>query len=108
MKSYFVYIMTNTWHTVLYTGMTGRGAERIQEHRNRMVPSFTSRYYLNKVVFAEAFSTPTEAAAAEKRIKGWTRKKKITLIESINPNWDDLLEEDHPLSNLLEPRNTKP
>lgn len=94
-RVFHVYIMTNTWHTVLYTGMTGKGAGRIWEHRNKLVPSFTERYHLYKVVFAEAFTTPDEAAAAEKKIKGWTRKKKIALIESIYPNWEDLLPKNH-------------
>ena len=93
-RSYIVYIMTNTWHTVLYTGMTGRGMKRFQEHQNRIVPSFTERYHVHKVVFAQTFESPQEAATAENRIKGWTRKKKIALIESNNPNWNDLLEGD--------------
>lgn len=91
-RTYHVYIMTNKWHTVLYTGMTGRGEERPGEHGERINPkSFAARYHLNKVVFAEEFPTATEAAEAERRIKGWTRKKKIALIESMNPQWKDLL-----------------
>jgi len=87
---YHVYIMTNKWNTVLYVGMTGRGESRIQEHRDKVVPSFTKRYNITKVVYAESFSTPTEAADAERKIKGWTRKKKIALIDSRNPEWEDL------------------
>lgn len=91
-ESFYVYIMTNKLNSVLYTGMTGRGEERIGEHQSRVsVNSFTSRYHINKVVYAEEFSSPTEAAEAERQIKGWTRKKKISLIESVNPTWDDLL-----------------
>lgn len=82
--------MTNKLNSVLYTGMTGRGEERAEEHRQKLVPSFTARYHINKVVYAEAFDNPSDAAEAERIIKGWTRKKKITLIESINPEWKDL------------------
>lgn len=83
--------MTNEWHTVLYTGMTNNIARRVSEHRDRLFPnSFTARYHVNKLVYAEAFATPTEAAEAERKIKGWTRKKKIALIESLNPEWKDL------------------
>ncbi|MDD5566851.1 MAG: GIY-YIG nuclease family protein [Patescibacteria group bacterium] len=105
--AYYVYIMTNKWHTVLYTGMTGRGEQRVQEHRDRVIPSFTARYHLNKVVFAEAFSTPIEAAAAEWKIKGWTRKKKIALIESLNPKWRDLLDGDASLRSAIQSENPK-
>lgn len=90
MKTYYVYIMTNKWHTVLYTGMTGKGERRIEEHRLKLVPSFTERYHITKVVYAEAFSNPTEAAEAERIIKKWSRKKKIALIVSRNPEWNDL------------------
>ncbi len=91
-KAYYVYIMTNKWHTVLYTGMSGPIEKRIEEHKRKIVPSFTERYNVNKSVFVEAFATPTEAAEAERRIKGWTRKKKIALIASLNPEWKDLLQ----------------
>ena len=90
-QQYFVYIMTNKRNTVLYTGMTRRGEERFAEHSQRLNPqSFTARYYVNKVVYVESFSTPADAAAAERKIKGWTRKKKIDLINSVNPTWKDI------------------
>jgi len=89
-RTYYVYIMTNNYNRVLYTGMTGRGKERIEEHRQKVVPSFTARYHVNKVIYAEGFPTPTEAADAERIIKGWMRRKKIKLIESMNPEWNDL------------------
>ena len=90
-KTYHVYIMTNKRNTVLYTGMTGKGETRFGEHRERLSPnSFTARYHITKVVYAEAFPTAFDAATAEKEIKGWTRKKKIDLVNSINPEWKDL------------------
>lgn len=83
--------MTNKRNTVLYTGMTGKGEARFEEHRLQLSPnSFTARYHITKVVYVEAFPTASEAAAAEKIIKGWTRKKKIDLINSINPEWKEL------------------
>lgn len=101
-KSYYVYIMTNKLNSVLYTGMTGRGEERIGEHASRVKSdSFTARYHINKVVYAEEFPTPTEAAEAERRIKGWTRKKKIALIESMNPTWEDLLKKNLGFTEIL-------
>jgi putative endonuclease len=96
-RHFHVYIMTNKRHTVLYTGMTGRGEERVAEHKDKVVPqSFAARYHVSKVVYAESFATPTEAAEAERRIKGWTRRKKITLIESRNPEWNDLVADGDP------------
>lgn len=104
-RTYHVYIMTNKLNSVLYTGMTGRGEERAAEHRQKLVPSFTARYHINKVVYSEAFPTPTEAAEAERIIKGWTRKKKIALIESVNPEWKDLSGRD-PSLHFVSLRNT--
>lgn len=70
-RIFYVYIMTNMWRTVLYTGMTGRGEERPVEHKGKVLPqSFTAKYHVNTLVYAEAFATPTEAAEAERRIKG--------------------------------------
>lgn len=90
MRSYYVYILTNTWNTVLYTGMTSDISRRTEEHRGKIVLSFTERYHLWKVVYVEVFSNPTEAAEAEWRIKKWSRRKKRILVESRNPEWRDL------------------
>jgi len=87
---YHVYIMTNRYHTVLYTGMTGRGLFRILEHIKQKNPGFTKKYNLNKLVYLERFTEVLDAIAREKQIKKWSRKKKIWLIEKENPNWDDL------------------
>ena len=101
-RQYYVYIMTNKRNTVLYTGMTGRGEERWAEHAEQLQPkSFTARYYINKVVYAAAFPTPTAAAEAERKIKGWTRKKKIDLITSMNPTWEDLSSRDASLHSAV-------
>ncbi len=94
MKRFFVYIMTNKWQTVLYTGVTGYLDARGPQHKFKLIEGFTKRYNATKMVYAKEYPTASEAIAAEKRIKGWTRKKKIILIGSVNPEWKDLLTED--------------
>ena len=90
-KHFCVYIMTNKHHTVLYTGVTDSLARRVYEHRARIDPrSFTSRYNIDKLVYVEVFEYVTDAVAREKQIKKGPRKKKIELIESMNPTWEDL------------------
>lgn len=90
MKSFYVYIMTNKIHTVLYTGITKDIIRRNFEHKNKLVKGFTEKYNVNKLVYYKQFGTALEAIAEEKRIKGWTRQKKINLINSLNPEWKDL------------------
>ena len=89
---YHVYIVTNRHHTVLYTGMTGRGLFRIIEHIEKINPGFTKKYNLNKLVYLERFTEVTDTIAREKQIKKWSRKKKVWLIEKYNPGWEDLFE----------------
>ena len=92
-KHFYVYIMTNRprSHT-LYTGITGNLLRRVFEHKNKLLPGFTSRYNLTRLVHCERFGCPDDAIAREKEIKGWRRSKKIRLIESMNPRWYDLAE----------------
>lgn len=85
-----VYILTNKWHRVFYTGVTGDLQRRIEEHKQKLVPGFTSRYNVTKLVYYETTENPEAAIAREKQIKGWTRQKKIDLIEQMNPTWNDL------------------
>lgn len=88
--SYFVYILTNKLCTTLYTGITNNLDRRLFEHTNKLSAGFTAKYNINKLVYIESFSHSIEAIAAEKKIKGWTRIRKIRLIESKNPYWEDL------------------
>jgi putative endonuclease len=88
--SYFVYILTNKHHTVLYTGVTNDIYIRVQEHRLKAFPGFASRYNLNKLVYFEQFGNINDAIEREKQIKGGSRQKKLDLINSINPQWIDL------------------
>jgi putative endonuclease len=88
-----VYILTNKNNSVLYTGVTSDIKERIEQHKLKKHPdSFTARYSLHKLVYYETFDTIGEAIQKEKIIKGGSRKKKLDLIRSTNPEWKDLSE----------------
>jgi len=91
-KTYYVYIATNPRNTVLYTGFTSNIKKRIWQHKNKLVDGFTKKYNVCKLVYCENFDNPNDAISAEKKIKGWIRKKKIDLIKSINPEFKDLSE----------------
>jgi putative endonuclease len=90
MERGYVYMLTNTYHTVLYTGVTSNLQKRIAEHRNKSFGGFSARYNLNIVVYFEELPNIVAAIEREKQIKGWNRKRKEKLIASKNPNWDDL------------------
>lgn len=92
MRQYYVYIMTNRLRT-LYTGVTNNLYRRVYEHKNKLIGGFTKKYNITKLVWYEVTSEITSAIAREKQIKGWLRRKKIALIESMNPEWKDLSEE---------------
>lgn len=87
---YYVYIVTNKSNGVLYTGITGDLKRRIYEHKNEEIDGFTKRYHVNKLVYYETFSSPQSAIKREKQIKKWVREKKIKLIETFNPEWQDI------------------
>jgi putative endonuclease len=86
-----VYIMTNNSRT-LYAGVTSDLERRVYEHKHKLIEGFTSRYNITKLVWFEAFPDIEQAIEGEKRIKGWLRRKKVALIEAMNPNWEDLSE----------------
>lgn len=88
-RQYYVYIMTNKSRT-LYTGVTNNLERRVYEHKQKFVPGFTARYNITRLVYFEATRDVYAAIAREKQIKGWLRSKKIALIESVNPDWQDL------------------
>lgn len=89
-KQYFVYIATNKSGT-LYTGVTNDLRRRMYEHKNKLVKGFTQKYNIDKLVFYEMFSNPRYAIKAEKRIKSWTRKKRIELVKTKNPEFKNLM-----------------
>ena len=92
-KHYYVYIMTNKHNTVLYTGVTSNLKRRVYEHKEKRGGGFTSRYNVNKLVYYEGTEDVRAAIAREKQIKGGSRKKKIDLVNSLNPQWQDLYDD---------------
>jgi putative endonuclease len=89
-KQFFVYIMSNgPKSAVLYIGITGNLPHGVWQHKNKLIPGFTSRYNLTHLVYYERFSYPDAAISREKEIKGWRRSEKIKLIESMNPCWEN-------------------
>lgn len=86
---FYVYILTNKSNT-LYVGSTNNLERRLKEHFHKH-SFFTSKYNINKLVYYQQFQSPQEAISAERKIKGWTRKKKIELIKTINPQFKNLL-----------------
>ena len=91
-KQYYVYIMTNAYHTVLYTGVTNNLGRRVYEHQNGLGSIFVKKYNVHKLVYFEIGNDIRAAIAREKQIKGGSRKKKLDLINSMNPEWKDLYE----------------
>ena len=88
--TYYVYIMTNKPRGVLYVGVTNDIARRTYEHGLGQGSTFTKRYNLTKLVYVEVFDYIEEAILREKRLKNWHRDWKLSLIESVNPQWNDL------------------
>ncbi|MFH1067586.1 MAG: GIY-YIG nuclease family protein [bacterium] len=92
MKNYHVYMMCNTCRTVIYTGMTNDLRRRVWEHKSKKNEGFTKSYCVDRLVYVETFHDVWMAIAREKQIKGGSRKKKETLIKSMNRKWQDLSE----------------
>jgi putative endonuclease len=86
---YFVYIMAS-YRRVLYIGVTNNLERRVYEHKHGLLPGFTSKYRVNRLVYFEETPDVRAALEREKQIKGWLRSKKIALIEAANPDWRDL------------------
>lgn len=89
-KQYYVYILTNKQNRVLYAGVTSNLEKRLYEHRNDITPGFASKYKCHKLVYFEVIESVEAAIAREKQIKAGSRKKKIDLINGVNPKWLDL------------------
>ena len=92
-REYCVYLMTNAHNTVIYCGVTNNLARRVYEHKNGLGGIFTKKYNVNKLVYYEIGDNVNAALAREKQIKGGSRKKKIDLINGVNPEWKDLFDE---------------
>lgn len=88
--AYYVYILASKKYGTLYIGVTSDLIRRVYEHKTKVVPGFTKRYGVDKLVLFETFDGPTSAIAREKELKKWRRDWKTRLIDEQNPNWDDL------------------
>jgi putative endonuclease len=93
--NYYVYILSNWTGDVLYIGMTNNMERRLYEHKQKLVPGFTKKYSVTKLVYLELAASPDEAIAREKQLKNWRREKKDALINAQNPDWKDLSEDWH-------------
>lgn len=89
MHDYYVYIMTN-YSGTLYIGITNDLTRRVFEHKNKLIDGFTRKYNINRLVYHEHFQYILNAIAREKQLKRWRRKKKLWIINTINPSWTDL------------------
>lgn len=92
-RRFYVYILTNASRT-LYVGVTNDLVRRVWEHRNKTVPGFTSKYHVTRLAWFEETRNVAAAIAREKQIKGWRRAKKLALIDSANPGWRDLADDE--------------
>ena len=89
--AYYVYILSNTTNSTVYTGVTNNLLKRVYEHKQNLDPtSFTARYHIHKLVYYETTSDVRSAIEREKQIKSWSRKRKNQLVDGMNPRWEDL------------------
>lgn len=95
MKKGYIYILFNSRNGTLYTGVTSNLPRRVFEHKTKKIAGFTKRYEVDKLGYYETHDTIITAIEREKQIKSWPRKKKLALIEMMNPQWADLYETFH-------------
>lgn len=93
MKQYYVYIIASQRNGTLYIGSTSHLIQRIWQHKQKILPGFTAKYNVTRLVYYEIHQTIFEAAKRERRLKDWHRQWKLNLIEEFNPEWKDLYEE---------------
>jgi putative endonuclease len=94
MRHYYVYIMANAGR-MFYTGVTNDLERRVFQHKHKLIPGYTTKYNITRLVYYEATASVLAALAREKQIKGWLRSQKVAMIESANPGWRDLSEDWH-------------
>jgi len=92
-KLYFVYILASKRNGTLYIGMTSNLLKRVDQHRKELVKGFTAKYGVHRLVYYEQYHNADDAIKREKQLKKWNRKRKLELIETDNPQWQDLFEE---------------
>jgi len=91
-EQHYVYIMTNHYNTVLYTGTTVDLKQRLFTHKEGLVEGFSKRYQINKLIYYEVAEDSDSSLFREKQIKNYSRMKKIDLVNSLNPQWIDLFD----------------
>ena len=92
-ETYYVYIMSNKTHRVLYVGVTNNLERRVNEHKSGAIEGFTKKYRVHELMYFEEYSSINDAIHREKVIKAWRREKKDALIATLNPSWRDLSSE---------------
>ena len=92
-REYFVYILTNKHHSVLYIGVTNNLERRHAQHSDKLIEGFTKKYNLNCIIYFEQTQDIWSALEREKQLKRWSRAKKEELIGRTNPRWLDLAEQ---------------
>ena len=90
MKDYYVYILTNQYHNVMYIGVTNDLKRRVYEHKAGIIEGFTKRYNVHQLVYAENCHDISDAIKREKQLKNWRREKKNALVEAVNPEWKEI------------------
>jgi putative endonuclease len=90
MRMYYFYLLASQKRGTLYAGMTNNLQRRIAQHKEKHIPGFSSQYRVSRLVYFEEFSDVRDAIAREKQVKGWVREKKVALIESVNPGWEEI------------------
>ena len=89
-KQYYIYILTNKYNTVFYTGVTNNLARRIYEHKNKLIPGFTAQYNIWKLIYYEEYISIDDALNREKQVKNYRREKKFKLIKVLNPSLNEI------------------
>ena len=90
-NKYYVYILCNTTKSVLYIGVINDISRRLAEHKQGLIKGFTKRYNVHTLIYAEAYADVKTAIMREKQLKHWSRQKKEQLINSVNPEWEEIL-----------------
>ena len=92
MRTFYVYVLGSKTGT-LYVGVTNDIERRVHEHKHHLIPGFTDKYNVDRLLYFETTNDPISAISKEKQIKKWSREKKVALIDSMNAAWDDLSED---------------
>ncbi|MFC1726015.1 GIY-YIG nuclease family protein [candidate division KSB1 bacterium] len=92
-KTCYIYIITNSYNTTFYIGVTNDLSRRMFEHKNELIKGFSKKYKLKKLVYFEDFNNIKDAISREKQLKHWHREWKLNLVKSINPTFKDLSED---------------